>query len=94
MSHHPNLGSSLDEFLQDEGIQEAATFNAIKRVVALQLLRAMEERKLTKSAMAERMHTTRGQLDRVLNPEDGNVTLETLQRAARAVGRSIRLELV
>jgi transcriptional regulator with XRE-family HTH domain len=53
----------------------------------------MRERNLTKTAMAERMKTTRAQLDRVLNPNDGNVTLETLQRAAKAVGRRLRLEL-
>lgn len=94
MTSHPNLGSTLDDFLSEDGIKEQATANAIKRVLAWQLKQAMSESGLTKTAMASRMETTRAQLDRVLNPEDGNITIETLQRAAKAVGRSIRLELV
>ena len=90
---HPNAGSSLEDFLHEEGITEAATAIAVKRVLAWQLQKAMSERSLTKTAMAARMKTTRAQLDRVLNPDDGNVTLETLQRAAKAVGRRLRLEL-
>lgn len=90
---HPNRGSSLEDFLREEGITESATAIAIKRVLAWQLQKAMSERNLTKTAMAGRMKTTRAQLDRVLNPNDGNVTLETLQRAAKAVGRKLRLEL-
>lgn len=90
---HPNVGSSLEDFLREEGVLEEATSIAVKRVIAWQLAQAMAERGLTKTAMAARMATTRAQLDRVLNPEDGNVTLETLQRAASAVGRKLRLEL-
>lgn len=91
---HPNVGSSLDEFLHEEGIADQATALAVKRVIAWQLREEMKRRKLTKTAMAEAMATTRKQLDRILSPDDGNVTIETLQRAAKAVGRSIRLELV
>lgn len=90
---HPNVGSSLENFLHDEGILEAATAIAAKRVLAWQLQQAMSECKLTKTEMAARMKTTRAQLDRVLNPNDGNVTIETLHRAAAAVGRKLRLEL-
>jgi DNA-binding phage protein len=90
---HPNHGSSLEDFLKEDGNLEAATAIAVKRVIAWQLQQEMEKRKLTKSAMAKKMETSRVQLDRVLNPEDGNVTLETLQRAARAVGKELRLEL-
>jgi antitoxin HicB len=90
---HPNHGSSLQDFLKEDGNLEAATAIAVKRVIAWQLQQEMEKRKLTKSAMAKKMETSRVQLDRVLNPEDGNVTLETLQRAARAVGKELRLEL-
>lgn len=90
---HPNAGSSLEDFLHEEAITEAATAIAIKRVLAWQLQKAMSERSMTKTAMAARMKTTRAQLDRVLNPDDGNVTLETLQRPAKAVGRKLRLEL-
>ncbi len=90
---HPNVGSSLEDFLREEGIAEAAMAIAFKRVIAWQLKQAMSERRLTKTAMAARMDTTRAQLDRVLNPKEGNVTLATLQRAATAVGRKLRLEL-
>lgn len=93
MPRHPNHGSTLTDFLDDEGIREEATATAIKRVIAWQLRQAMSEQQLTKTAMASMMKTTRRQLDRILNPDDGNVTIETLQRAAKALGRSIRLEL-
>jgi DNA-binding phage protein len=94
MIRHPNEGSSLIDMLEEDGTREEATAIAIKRVIAWQLRQAMTEKGLTKTAMADTMSTTRRQLDRILNPDDGNVTLETLQRAAKAVGRSIRLELV
>lgn len=90
---HPNMGSSLEDFLEEDGNLEAATAIAAKRVLAWQLQQAMTKHKLTKTVMAARMKTTRAQLDRVLNPNDGNVTLETLHRAATAVGRKLRLEL-
>jgi antitoxin HicB len=93
MMRHPNIGSSLDEFLKDEGILEEARAVAAKRVIAWQLQQQMTAAGISKTAMAARMATSRRQLDRVLNPDDGNVTLETLQRAARAVGRELRLEL-
>ncbi|MCW1839771.1 helix-turn-helix domain-containing protein [Prosthecomicrobium hirschii] len=90
---HPNHGSSLEDFLREDGNLDAATAIAVKRVIAWQLQQEMEKQKLTKSAMAKLMQTSRVQLDRVLSPDDGNVTLETLQRAARAVGKELRLEL-
>jgi DNA-binding phage protein len=91
---NPHRGSSLDSFLREEGIHAEATTAALKRVIAWQLREAMRDQKLSKVAMAARMGAPRSQLDRVLNPEDGNVTIDTLQRAARAVGRSVRFELV
>lgn len=91
---HPNHGTRLEDVLAEERQLEAATAIAVKRVIAWQLQEEMERRKLTKTAMARKMETSRRQLDRVLNPDDGNVTLETLQRAANAVGRSLRLELM
>ncbi len=94
MSDNPNLGTSLEDFLGNEGTLESATAVAIKRIIAWQLGEEMSKRKLSKTAMAKLMHTSRAQLDRVLNPEDGNVTLETLQRAAKAVGKTLKLELV
>lgn len=90
---HPNVGSSLEDFLKEDGTYEAATMIAVKRVIAWQLEKAMAERDLSKTEMAALMETSRRQLSRVLNPDDGNVTLDTLQRAAKAVGRKLRLEL-
>jgi DNA-binding phage protein len=90
---HPGRGTSLEDVLREDGNLEDATAYAIKRVIAWQLQSEMEKRQLTKTAMARAMATSRRQLDRVLSPDDGNVTLETLQRAAKAVGRSLRLEL-
>lgn len=90
---NPHRGSSLDDFLAEEGILETATILAVKRVIAWQLREEMERQGLNKTDMAARMATSRRQLDRVLNPDDDNVTLQTLDRAARAVGHSLRLEL-
>ncbi|MGH6932970.1 MAG: helix-turn-helix domain-containing protein [Dongiaceae bacterium] len=89
-----HIGSTLDEFLKDEGVFEEFQARAIKEVVAWQLKKAMKRRKLSKTRMAAAMGTSRTQIDRLLNPDDGNVTLATLQRAALAVGRKVRLELV
>ncbi len=90
----PSDLSSLDDFLDEEGIREAVTLRAIKSVIALQLRQAMTERKMTLSAMAAEMDTSRAQLNRVLDPEASNVTLETLSRAAKVVGRGLKVELV
>ena len=90
---HPNEGTSLEEFLKEDGNLETATAVAIKRVIAWQLAEEMAKQKISKTAMAKQMKTSRVQLDHVLSPDDGNVTLETLQRAAQAVGRSLKLEL-
>jgi antitoxin HicB len=89
-----NIGSSFDEFLREEGTYEEVTAAAVKRVLARQLEAAMAENELTKTEMARRMKTSRAALDRLLDPRNEAVTLETLQRAADAVGRRIRLELV
>jgi predicted XRE-type DNA-binding protein len=89
-----NVGSSLDDLLQEEGIFEEVSAAAIKRVLARQIVAEMTEQNLTKAAMAQRMQTSRAQLDRLLDPENDSVTLNTLFRAATAVGRQIHLELV
>jgi antitoxin HicB len=86
-------GTTLDEFLGEEGIREAAKTEALTRVVAWQLSQEMERQGITKAALAERMHTSRAQVDRILKAK-GNVTIESLQRAAALVGRELRLELV
>ena len=88
------IGSSFDEFLKEDGIYEEVTARAIKRVIARQLDALMRQQRLSKSELAKRMRTSRAQLDRVLDPENESVTLGTLTRAARAVGRQLRMELV
>jgi antitoxin HicB len=89
-----NVGSSFDSWLREEGIYEEVSANAIKRVVARQVEAAMQEKGLSKTEMARRMHTSRAALDRLLDPQNDAVTLSTLQKAAAVVGREIRLELV
>lgn len=91
---NPHLGSTLESWLDEQGIREEVTAAAIKAVVAHQLGAAMKEKGITKSAMADQMQTSRAQLDRLLDPANGGVTLETLQKAAKVLGRSIRVELV
>lgn len=89
-----HIGSKFDDFAAEEGMLDQFRTRAIKEVVAWQLAEAMKEKKLTKAAMAELMQTSRSQLDRLLDPEHEGVTLETLQRAAQVVGRTLRVELV
>jgi hypothetical protein len=94
MTKNEHWGSSLDDFLREEGIYEEVTTAAIKSVIAYQLAEEMKRQGLTKKKMAELMQTSRAQLDRVLDPDNGSATLETLQRAAKIVGRQLRVELV
>jgi len=89
-----HIGSSFDDFLREEGIYEEVTATAVKRVLARQITQEMVDQHLSKSAMAKRMNTSRAALERLLDPENGAVTLNTLFKAAGAVGRQIRLELV
>ena len=94
MVRNKHRGSTLDDFLAQEGVLEKFQARAIKEVVAWQLAEAMRERRLSKNQLAKQMNTSRTQVDRVLDPEAGNVTIETLQRAAAIVGRRVKLELV
>lgn len=89
-----NIGSSFDSWLREEGLYEEVSANAIKRVLARQVEAAMREQGLTKAEMARRMQTSRAALNRLLDPENASVTLATLQKAAAAIGREVRLELV
>ena len=82
-------GSSFDIFLEEEGIREEVEAVAIKRVLAWQLERAMEEQQKTKQAMARQLHTSRSQLDRLLDPRNVAVSLDTITRAARALGKRV-----
>ena len=88
------LGTSLEELLEEDGILEEATDAAIKSVLAWTFEQEMKKKKLSKVKMAEAMNTSRAQLDRLLDPKSGNVTLATMQKAANAVGKSLRVELV
>jgi DNA-binding phage protein len=84
---------SFDEFLASEDLLAEAEDTAIKEIIADQIQAAMNKKGLSKTAMAARMHTSRRQLDRLLDPANGSVTLATLRRAASAVGRNLRVEL-
>ncbi len=86
-------GSTSDDFLYEEGIFESAKVEAAIRVITWQIAEEMRKQGITKTQMAERMKTSRAQVDRILKAK-GNVTVETLQRAAALVGRELRLELV
>jgi hypothetical protein len=88
------IGSSFDDFLDEEGIREEVHAQALKEVLAWQIEQEMKAAHLTKTAMAKRMATSRAQLDRLLDPANTSVTLHTLQKAAAVVGRRLRLELV
>lgn len=86
--------TTLDDVLKEEGRLEEFEAAAIKEVLAWQLAEAMKDGKVSRKRLAERMNTSRSQVSRLLDPKDGNVTISTLQRAARIVGRTLRLELV
>jgi hypothetical protein len=87
------VGSSFDAFLSEQGILHECEEQAIKQILADQIKAAMQKDRLTKAAMATRMQSSRRALDRLLDPKNTGVTLHTLQRAAAAVGRHLRLEL-
>ena len=88
-----HMGSSIDAFLQEEGIFEEAQAQAIKEVVAWQLAEAMKKKKISKSKMAMLLKTSRTQVDRLLDPKN-DITLGSLQRAAAIVGRRVNIELI
>lgn len=91
---NPHIGASLDDFLREEGILEEARATALKEALAWQVQKAMKKAKINKVEMARRMNTSRAALDRLLDPDNTSVTLQTLCRAARAIGRDLRIELV
>lgn len=88
-----HLGSSFDDFLAEEALLEESTAVAIKRVVAWQIEQEMKLQKLTKTALAAKMHTSRAALNRLLDESDTSLTLTTLSSAANALGKSLRIEL-
>jgi DNA-binding Xre family transcriptional regulator len=92
MKKNRHIGSDFDDFLAEQGLLADAEAVAIKRVVAFQIVQMMKKQQLTKSAMARRMNTSRSALDRLLDPENDSVTLQTLERAAQALGKRLRVE--
>jgi len=93
MTETYSIGSTLSDFLEEDGIREEAELVAIKRVFAWQIAEKMREAKLSKAEMARRLATSRSQLDRLLDPDNPRVQLDTLYKAARAVGSQLRLEV-
>jgi len=92
-SRKNRMGSSIEDFLKEEGIFEESQAQAIKEVVAWQLEEAMKKQKISKNRMASMLKTSRTQVDRLLNPKN-DITLSSLQRAAAIVGRRVMIELV
>ncbi len=87
------IGADFDDFLKREGLYEEVTAGAVKRVLTQQITEAMKAADISKSEMARRMRTSRSQLDRLLDPANTKIRLDTLFKAARAAGRSVRLDL-
>ncbi len=88
-----HIGSNFDDFLKEEKIYEQVQAAAIKRVVAYQIAEEMKKKNLTKTEMASRMKTSRAALERLLDPDNASITLFTLERAASALGKTLRVEL-
>ncbi len=89
---NPHIGSDFDEFLQEEGIHQEVTAAALKRVIAWQLDKVMQSKHITKTDMANRMHTSRAVVNRLLDKNDTGVTLSTLARASAAIGVPLKIE--
>ncbi len=91
--HNQHLGSSFDELLEETGELAEVNTVSIKRIIAWEITQKMTTERLSKTKMAELMHTSRSALDRLLDPENTSVTLNTLDNAARAIGKTLRIEL-
>jgi len=91
---NPHVGSSFEDWLDAHDLREEVMAAAVKEVIAAQLAEEMKRQGVTKTRMAEMMRTSRAQIDRLLDPKNGGATLETLMRAAKVLGRELRLELV
>ncbi len=94
MSNRTHRGSDFRDFLKEQNVLEEVEARALKQVISLQLLKLLDQKSLTKAAMARRMRTSRAALDRLLDATNTSVTLTTLGRAARALGRKVKIELV
>ncbi len=89
-----HIGSSFDSFLQEEGLMAEAEATALKRVLAYQIKQEMELRRISKTALAKMMRTSRSSVDRLLDPKNSSVTLLTLENVAVALGKKLRLQFV
>ena len=89
-----HIGGDFDDFLREQGLLEEVEATAAKRLIAFQIRQEMKRARLTKSEMAQRMQTSRAAVDRLLDPRNHSVTLATLERAAAAVGKRLKMELV
>jgi antitoxin HicB len=94
MNKNKHRGSNFRAFLEEEGILEEVEARALKRAIALQLARLIEQKSLSKSDMALRMKTSRAAVDRMLDDSNPSMTFATLEKAARALGQRIKLELI
>ncbi len=94
MTANPHIGSSFEDFLSEEGISEEVRAAAVKQVLAWQIDQCRQAQGLSKSALAKRMQTSRTQVERLLDPTNTQVQLDTLNRAAAALGRRLVVELV
>lgn len=92
--NNPHIGSNFDEFLAEEALLDEATATAVKRVIAWQIEQEMKVQNLTKTALAQKMHTSRAALNRLLDETDPSLTLTTLASAAAALGKKLKVELV
>ena len=88
-----HTGSNFDDFLQEEGILEEVSARAHKRLLVLQLADIMNEANISKARLAEKLQTSRSQVDRLLDPNNTSISLESLESLARAVGRQLKIEL-
>jgi antitoxin HicB len=93
MTTNKHVGSDFDEFLEDEGLLAETEATAVKRVIAYQIRQEMEARHISKSMLAEMMRTSRSSLDRLLDPDNGSVTLLTLESAALALGKKLKVQI-
>lgn len=93
MKKNQHIGTSFDDFLQEEGLQAEAEAAAIKRIIAYQIEKEMAERNISKSALARKMQTSRSSLDRLLDPDNKSVTLLTMESVALALGKKLKVQL-
>jgi antitoxin HicB len=92
--NNKHIGSNFDDFLEEEGLLAEVEANAIKRVISFQIAELMKKHNLSKAAMAKRMDTSRSAIDRLLDPQNESVTLQTLERAAIVLGKRLQIHFI